>query len=236
MALFGKKKEKTGTPVDQVTTMRSQGIDNNRIIQTLQRDGYSSAQIFEAMNMADRSLGINGSNSDASQAMAPQGQQPVPPTQAPASEQQTPASQPDHPVPDFAHESFKQSREAPQSFPPYQESAPDVEELVESVIDEKWNDLVKDINKIIEWKNQADSKIDVIEKDFSNLKGEFDKLHQAVIGKIGEYDKNILNVGAEVKAMERVFSKVLPVFTENVSELSRVTEILKKPKTSSKSK
>jgi len=58
----------------------------------------------------------------------------------------------------------------------------------------------------------------------------FDKLHQAIIGKIAEYDKNILNVGTEIKAMEKVFQKVLPTFTENVNELSRVTRGLRKPK------
>lgn len=106
-------------------------------------------------------------------------------------------------------------------------SSDQIEEIVEAVIDEKWNELVKDITTIIEWKNQAQNTIVTIEQQFRDLKGEFDKLHQALIAKIGEYDKNILDVGAEIKAMEKVFSKVLPVFTENVSELSRVSKSLK---------
>ena len=65
-----------------------------------------------------------------------------------------------------------------------------------------------------------------MQEQFKNLKEQFDKLHQAIIGKIGEYDKNILTVGAEVKAMEKVFSKVLPVFTEKVSELKDITDRL----------
>ena len=56
------------------------------------------------------------------------------------------------------------------------------------------------------------------------------ELQQALVGKIGEYDQNILNVGMEIKAMEKVFQKVLPQFTENVNELSRVTQSIKKPK------
>ncbi|RMF05574.1 hypothetical protein D6764_04340 [Candidatus Woesearchaeota archaeon] len=56
------------------------------------------------------------------------------------------------------------------------------------------------------------------------MKSEFDSLHRGVLGKIGEYDQNIVNIGTEIKAMERVFQKVLPVFTENVNELNRVTE------------
>ncbi len=102
------------------------------------------------------------------------------------------------------------------------------EELIEAIIDEKWNDLVKDITKIIEWKNVADSKLTSMQQQLQDMRDEFDKLHQAVIGKVGEYDQHILDVGAELKAMEKVFAKVLPIFTENVSELSRITDDLRK--------
>ncbi len=101
---------------------------------------------------------------------------------------------------------------------------PSNEELVEAIIDEKWNELVKDIKRIVAWKEEMTTRIDKLEQRMEDLRREFDKLHEAVIGKIGEYDKNILEVGAEVKAMEKVFSKVLPIFTENVAELSRITE------------
>jgi hypothetical protein len=89
-------------------------------------------------------------------------------------------------------------------------------------------DLVKDINKIIDWKNKTEARMTQIEQEFQDLKAEFDKVHNAVLGKIGEYDKNILDVGAEIKAMEKVFSKVLPQFTDNVNELTRITDTLKK--------
>ncbi len=120
----------------------------------------------------------------------------------------------------------------PQTMPPPVMAPPtnsvSNEELIEAIIDEKWNELVKDINKIIDWKTAAEGRLSAMEQEIKDLKGQFTNLHQAVVGKIGEYDKNILNVGAEIKAMEKVFAKVLPVFTENVSELSRITDDLKK--------
>ena len=82
-----------------------------------------------------------------------------------------------------------------------------IEEVAEAIIDEKWDELVKNINKIIEWKNKSEAKISSLEQQFKDLKNDFDKLHQAVIGKIGEYDQNILNVGTEIKVMEKVFQK-----------------------------
>ncbi|NQU98236.1 hypothetical protein HQ533_02110 [Candidatus Woesearchaeota archaeon] len=216
MGLFGKSKPpKNETPVNQVLSMRGQGIDNNRIIQTLQRDGYSSSRIFEAMNQADTKPAVSGVEPEkVEQEVTQQVQEPT---------QQQAFSEPN-----YSQDSFRQPQEAPMNIPPYQEKSPEVEELVESIIEEKWSEIVKDINKIVEWKNETEAKLGSLEKDFSSLKEEFDKLHQAVIGKIGEYDKNILNVGAEVKAMEKVFSKVLPVFTEKVNDLSKVADTMKK--------
>jgi hypothetical protein len=118
-----------------------------------------------------------------------------------------------------------------QSFsrPPPPEAS-DTEELVEAIIDEKWNDLLADINKVISWKEATESRIVKLEQQMADLKDSFSKLQQAVVGKVGEYDQHILEVGAEVKAMEKVFSKVLPVFTDNVAELSRITDGMKKRK------
>ncbi len=114
------------------------------------------------------------------------------------------------------------------TLPPAQETSN--EELIEAIIDEKWNELVKDISKIIEWKNNAQNQLAQFEQKFQDLQAQFDRLHNAVVGKIGEYDKHILDVGAEIQSMEKVFSKILPVFTQNVSELTRITDDLKSKK------
>ncbi len=185
-------------PVDQVKAMRAKGLDNNQIVQALQRNGYSSTQIFDALNQADLVSGSPGIGD------------PPPP-----------------PGPGMAGASgYNQGYAEPVGGVATTEE--EVEELVESIIEEKWEELVKDINKIVEWKNDVEMKISKLEQRFDTLKEEFDKVHQALIGKIGEYDKNILAVGAEIKAMEKVFSKVLPIFTENVNELSRITDKVKK--------
>jgi len=101
------------------------------------------------------------------------------------------------------------------------------EELIEAIIDEKWSELVKDITKLLDWKNATEIKFAKLEQQFVNLKGDFDKLHIGVISKIGDYDKHILDVAAEIQSMEKVFAKILPVFAENVGELNRITEDLK---------
>jgi len=187
-------------PVERVVAMRSQGLSNNQIVQTLQREGYDSAQIFDALSQADLRSG------------APvQGYAPQPEMAQPEAQQQY-------------DQGFNQQQ------PGYGGGSDRerIEEMAETIIDEKWDELIKNINKIIEWKDRTEQKITRMEQEMKDMKDNFEKLHMALIGKISEYDQNILNVGTEIKAMEHVFQKILPAFTENVSELSRITKNIKK--------
>jgi hypothetical protein len=197
VAMFNKP---TDLPVDQVKVLRTRGFDNNQIVQALQRSGYTSTQIFDALNQADLVSGSQMQDPGFGQQAQPQNQQ----AQYSPSPQQPAESGGD----EVADEQ--------------------IEEMIETIVEEKWQSVSGDINKMMEWKAEAETKLVKMEQKIDDLKDSFDKLHQAIIGKIGEYDKNILAVGAEIKAMEKVFSKVLPVFTENVNELNRITQNLKK--------
>lgn len=103
-----------------------------------------------------------------------------------------------------------------------------IEELAEAIIDEKWNEIVRSINKIIDWKERVEARVTKMEQQLDDMNKNFDLLHKGVLGKISEYDRNLTNVGAEIKAMDKVFQKVLPSLTENVSELSRITTSMRK--------
>lgn len=181
-------------PVDKVLQLRSQGSNDQQIIQMLQGQGFDPPTINEAISQA------NAKNSaDASAAPNPQ-----------ANIQQPPSEDDDE---------YEDDDDGDESS--------EIEELIEEIIEEKWKELVKDIKKIIEWKDKVDERMSKLEQGFEDLKGNFDNLHNSLMGKIGEYDKNIVQVGTEIKAMEKVFEKVLPKFTENVNELSRVTKNIK---------
>jgi len=169
----------TDTPVEKVMVMKQQGYDNSQIVQILQRDGYTSAQVFDALNQVELRSG------------APVQGNPTIPQHQQQAEQQG-----------------------------------DVEEYVEAIIDEKWTELEKDIQKIVDWKNRSEQRITELNQRVDDLKDRLDKLNAAILGKIQQYDMTMQDVGADLKAMERVFSKVLPQFTDNVKQLSEVTEKL----------
>ena len=83
---------------------------------------------------------------------------------------------------------------------------------------------MKGVNKIIEWKDSAEERLAKIEDDIENLKNRFSELHTGVLGKISEYDKGIRDVGTDIKAMQEVFKKTLPKFTENVAALEKLAK------------
>jgi hypothetical protein len=219
MALFGLKQKKediqqaAAIPVDEVLRMKQQGFTNNQIVQTLQRNGYKMHQIFDAMNQADlRSAGpIDNAvpPEEAQMQFQEQEMQGMPPPEMQG--QATREALPNLPE--------QQQRPAPEQG--YEEQ---IEEVAEAIIDEKWEDLMKDINKLLEWKEKIENKMATLEQGFTDLKENFANLQKGVIGKVAEYDKTMSNVGTDLKAMENVFQKILPTLTDNVNELSRLTK------------
>lgn len=193
---------KQTTPTDEVLRMRQQGFTNNQVVQALQRNGYQTSQIFDAMNQADLKSGA-----------------PIP------------GVMPDE-VPDFTG---MPAKEAPAQEPAqaeqqqYPEQQPtgyeqQIEEVAEAIIEEKWEDLLKTINKTLEWKDATETRMTELEQSFRDLKENYDKLQQGILGKVSEYDKNMREAGTSVKAMENVLQKILPTLTDSVNSLSRMTK------------
>ena len=138
MALFGRKKKdeerfpprESTTPVSLVIQMRQQGMSDNQIVQSLQKQGYSTTQVFDALSQADIQ---------------------------PATEAQYPGAAPE------------QYSEPPQQQPVFQQAPQmpsqegfgreQIEEVAETIIDEKWDELMKGVNKIIEWKDSAEERL-----------------------------------------------------------------------------
>ena len=123
-------------------------------------------------------------------------------------------------------------QEMPSQQPSYQEDMGNIyeriQEIAESMIDEKWDDLITEVKKIIEWKNKNEEKQNKLQNDVDKLKEDFKTLQGAVLGKLEDYDTRMQDVGTELKAVGKVFKDVIPTFVDNVKELSSVKEELKK--------
>lgn len=102
-----------------------------------------------------------------------------------------------------------------------------IEEIAESMIDEKWDELIGEVKKIIEWKEKFAEKNTKLTNDLEKLKEDFKTLHQGVLGKLEDYDQQMRDVGVELKSVGKVFKDVVPEFVENVKELSHITGNIK---------
>jgi len=116
-----------------------------------------------------------------------------------------------------------QPPQQPMGAPAPEASKESMEEIAEAIVEEKWKEKEKEITKITEWKEETTAKLTQLQQQITDLKSSFDSLHKGMLGKISEYDENLTNVGTEIKAMEKVFSKVLPSLTDSVSKLGRMS-------------
>ena len=128
-------------PISQVVNMQTQGLTNNQIIQTLQRQGYQPTQIYDALAQAEAKKSIEPME--------------VPGEMPPKSEVKAP---PTH---------------------------PESEAVVEQIIEEKWQELQKDLAKINEWKDIIASRMDKLEQSMTDMKTDLDGLHKAIVARIG---------------------------------------------------
>ena len=190
----------SATPIEQVLMMKQQGYTNSQIVQALQSQGYSTNQIYDAINQANLS----------SQGM-----------------------QPEIGMPDYgqsAEQTYQQPQYQPQAFqaPEIQQASTideeRIQEIAESIIDEKWTEFASDIKRVIEWKDRSEDRLAKIEQQIIDLRMAMESLTKSIISKISSYDQSITDVGTEIKAMEKVFQKVLPTLTESVNKLDRMAK------------
>lgn len=205
MALFSKKPKQPGgapgSPLQQIMAMQQQGLDNNVIVEEMQKQGFNATQIYDAMNQAQMQAptALPGAVPEA-----------VAETQ-PSMAMPDPAPMPEMPAPEMAAPEPTGNRDV-------------IEEIAEAIIDEKWKEFEEDLRKIIEWKDQTETHITQLTQQIQDLSTSVNSLHKNILNKISDYDKNIVDVGTEIKAMEKVFQKVLPTLTENVNKLERMTK------------
>ncbi len=197
---------KGNVPVDEVKQLRTQGMSDNQIIDELKAKKFSLTQINDALAqsaIASPDMPGPGPVADpgmSSTEMAPPGME----------------SQPE------------ETQDPSQTEKMGEDMYGRIEEIAEGIIDEKWDSLIEEVKKIIDWKENVEGTINKLHNDVDKLKSDFSELHQGVLGKLEDYDSRMSEVGTELKAVGKVFKDVVPEFVENVKELKGITKKVKK--------
>lgn len=235
-------------PTSQVIEMRRKSLADSEIIQKLQDQGYSYQQISEAINQAEIQEGVGGgipnytSQVEKSPLEYPDLQLDMP---SPAS-QRTQTSQRGMRASSLPSEfeSTSQTQEATQEEEPQIElpqkeieipratysRGPEeqIQEIAESIINEKWQSLLEDVGDLSAWKERISTDLSSIKQEILRVEHRFETLQKAVLGKVSEYDKGISSVSIELKALEKVFQRIVGPLTTNIKDLERITKELKR--------
>jgi hypothetical protein len=182
--------------MNEITQLRQQGLEDPVITDEMTKKGYQIEDIMDSLSNLDL----------------------APPSPGPQAIPQ--------PIPQvrFPQGGFPQMDPSPMPNSSQGEMSSRIEEIAESIIDEKWDELIKEVQKIIEWKDKIEEKFSELEHEQNKLKEDFKTLHQGVLGRLESYDNRMRDVSTELNAVGKVFKEVIPEFVENVKELSHFTK------------
>ena len=218
-------------PTSQVLELLRQGKSNIQITQDLQRSGFSLQQINEALNQASVKMGVEqmppefmsyGADAEATPTEEMQESQ----LRAGPMEEEIPVPTP--PVAEVQQPQMMQMQQQMASQQPSLGSYEEMQGLVEEIIDEKWRDLLASMGDISTWKTQVSDDLEATKQEILRLQNRLDNLSAAVVGKVDEYGKGVRELGIEMKALEKVFEKILEPMTSNIKELEHLTKSLRK--------
>jgi|SRR3989344_7105744 len=102
-----------------------------------------------------------------------------------------------------------------------------IHEIAESIVNEKWEEFMGRVGDLTAWQERVNMNISAIKQEIVRMQDRYENLQKAVLGRVGEYDKGIVEIHTEMKALEKVFERIIDPLVTNVKELERITTKLK---------
>ena len=87
---------------------------------------------------------------------------------------------------------------------------------------------MEDFGDFNTFRERVRTEIVSMKQEMLRMQSRFDSMQQAVIGKVQDYDKNISDVGVEIKALEKVLQNIIRPLSSNIKELSKIVDEMKK--------
>lgn len=87
-------------------------------------------------------------------------------------------------------------------------SSDTIAEIAEQVISERISDMRKPIEKVIDFKTTAETRMDSIDERLKRIEKTIHTLQSSVLGKVGEYITNISDIKQELIETQKSFAKI----------------------------
>lgn len=95
-------------------------------------------------------------------------------------------------------------------------------DIAEQIIEEKNEQLKKQIKSLINFKKEISVDIKRLDERMNKLEDIFTQLQISILKKVGEYGYDIKNISNEMTKTQDSFSKILNPLTDNIRELKRL--------------
>ncbi len=208
MNLVNAFKKKDENDVPDVSSMLSNGMSQQDIIDNLRQQGYDSTTIKNALVNAIRN---NASNKQAQQPAA----QEIPIQRVQTNQQ--PAVQ--------------ESRQPYDGNAMSNQNLESIQQILEQIINEKWKSSSSELNSLRSSVNINTNSVENIKDNLEKLNQRIDSIQNTMVGKTEEYNKTISDVNVELQAFEKVIDRLIPAISDSIKELRDLVDDLKTQKT-----
>lgn len=205
---------------DEIKKMQTEGRSEQEIISTLTSQGYNQQQVYDAISQAKIKNAVTASDYNSSQEEEyPQQEKPSgmqPSLLNPASAQET-APQETAPSPE-QYTSYSQQAYSPQQqygnqdYSQYSQPSVSIEtisEISDQVVSERMKDLRNDIEKIIDFKNAVESRMNYLDERLTKIEKIIDRLQLSILQKVGEYVANVEDMKNELSETQKSFKSLV---------------------------
>lgn len=208
MNLVNAFKKKDENDVPDVSSMLSNGMSQQDIIDNLRQQGYDSTTIKNALVNAIRN---NASNKQAQQPAA---------QEIPIQRVQT------NPQP-----AVQESRQPYDGNAMSNQNLESIQQILEQIINEKWKSSSSELNSLRSSVNINTNSVENIKDNLEKLNQRIDSIQNTMVGKTEEYNKTISDVNVELQAFEKVIDRLIPAISDSIKELRDLVDDLKTQKT-----
>ena len=129
--------------------------------------------------------------------------------------------------PEYNPDYNQQPGEYSEYQPPQAFDMETIGDIAEQIIEEKNEELKKQIRSLSNFKKEVAEEIRRLEERMIKLEDIFTQLQISILKKIGEYGSDIKNISNEMVKTQESFSKILNPLTDNIRELKRISDSYK---------
>lgn len=208
MNLINAFKKKDESEVPDVSSMLSNGMSQQDIIDNLRQQGYDSTTIKNALVNALK----NSAQRQTAQPVQEQSMQRTQPNQQPAVQED--------------RQSYDNNADGINS-----QNLENIQQILEQIINEKWKNSSSDLNSLRSSVNINTNSIENIKDNLEKLGQRIDSIQNTMVGKTEEYNKTISDVNIELQAFEKVIDRLVPAISDSIRELRDLIDDLKTQKT-----